>query len=32
MGILLFKANYKYELIILLILKQAKKTSLEGKD
>ena len=32
MGILLFKVNYKYKLIILIILKQAKKINLEGKD
>jgi len=32
MGTLLFKANYKYKLIILLILRQAKKISLEGRD
>jgi len=31
MGTLLFKAYYKYKLIILLILKQEKKRSLIGK-
>jgi len=31
MGTLLFKANYKYKLIILLIPKQAKKRSLVKK-
>jgi len=29
---LLFKVNYKYKPIILLILRQVKKISLEGKD
>jgi len=29
---LLFKANYGYKLLILLILRQAKKISLEEKD
>jgi len=32
MGTSLFKANYGYKLIILLILKQAKKISLKRKD
>jgi len=32
MGTSLFKANYGYKLILLLILKQAKKISLEGKN
>jgi len=31
MGTLLFKVNYGYKLIILLILREAKKISLERK-
>jgi len=32
MGILPFEANYGYKLMILLILRQAKKISLKGKN